>query len=140
MRKGRALAKVARGEWADAEADWRALVEEDKNDAEVCNCTLLRNLSEKPPTDPPSSSAQAVNNLSVVLLFSCKLPEAIRVLTALLSSDPAKGYSSETIIFNLATLLEVRTEQALPAKIELLRSAVGYGGESLRGSCLKLSA
>ncbi|ORY64733.1 hypothetical protein BCR35DRAFT_308627 [Leucosporidium creatinivorum] len=115
VRKARALAKVARGEWADAEADWRALVEEDKEDAE------------------------AVNNLSVVLLFSSKLSEAIRVLTTLLSSNPAKGYSSETILFNLATLLELRTEQALPAKLELLRGAIEHGGESLRGSCLKLS-
>lgn len=41
--KAKALAKVARGEWDAAESDWRALVKEDPDDAEVC--PVLRALS-----------------------------------------------------------------------------------------------
>lgn len=76
----------------------------------------------------------------MVLLFSSKLSEAIQVLNALLSTNPSLGYSSETVLFNFATLQELRTEQAGPAKVNLLRGAIEYGGESLRGSCLKLAA
>jgi hypothetical protein len=87
----------------------------------------------------PPPFTQTLNNLAVVLLFSSKLPEAITVLTSLLSSNPSLGYSSETVLFNLATLMELRTEAALTAKIELLRGAVEHGGEALRGGCLKLA-
>lgn len=49
------------------------------------------------------------------------------------------GFASETVLFNLATLLELRTEANLSAKLDLLRGAVRHGGEGLRGSCLKLA-
>ncbi|KAI5477939.1 tetratricopeptide repeat protein 15 [Pseudohyphozyma bogoriensis] len=115
MRKARALEKVGKAMWAEAEAEWKTLVEED-------------------PTD-----AEAINNLAVILLFNAKLPEAITFLQAFLKKYPTIGYSSEPAIFNLATLLELRTEQSLSAKIGLLRGVAEWGGEELRPGAVKLA-
>ncbi|SCV70379.1 BQ2448_1773 [Microbotryum intermedium] len=116
-RKMMALGKVARGDWVAAEADWRALVQEDEHDAET------------------------LNNLAVVLLFTSKLNEAINLLGRLFSTKSLIAYASETIIFNYATLLELRTDKSMVPKVELLRGVVsGPGGEDMRSTCLKLGA
>ncbi|SGY14753.1 BQ5605_C013g07086 [Microbotryum silenes-dioicae] len=130
-RKMLALGKVARGDWADAEADWRALVQEDDRDAE------------------------ALNNLAVVLLFASRLNEtrlnnlrppdnlaqAINLLAGLFSTKPSTAYASETIIFNYAILLELRTDKSMGAKVELLRGVLsGPGAEDVRSTYLKLEA
>lgn len=83
------------------------------------------------------SFQQAQNNLAVVLLFQCKVDEAIAVLRRVLTTSV--GYSSETVLFNLATLLELRTEAALPLKLELLRGVIDRGGEGVKSTCLKLA-
>ncbi|KDE03405.1 hypothetical protein MVLG_06121 [Microbotryum lychnidis-dioicae p1A1 Lamole] len=116
-RKMLALGKVARGDWAAAEADWRALVQEDDRDAE------------------------ALNNLAVVLLFASRLNEAINLLAGLFSTKPSTAYASETIIFNYAILLELRTDKSMGAKVELLRGVLsGPGAEDVRSTYLKLEA
>lgn len=132
-RKAQALEKVAKGEWAQAEKEWWTLVDEDQEDAEVrpVERLLISALIAE-------SLLQAQNNLAVVLLFQCKLNEAIEMLKRVLLTSA--GYS-ETVLFNLATLHDLRrdSEHALPAKLELLRGVVERGGEGLRGTCLKLA-
>ncbi|GAA5862239.1 hypothetical protein JCM1840_001689 [Sporobolomyces johnsonii] len=114
-RKLKVLELVAKGEWAEAEEKLRRLVEEDPADGEVHN------------------------NLAVVLLYSAKLQEAITVLTNLLATYPLIAYNDESILFNLSTLLELRTEHAASQKLRLLRSAAEFGGEELPASCFKLA-
>lgn len=112
-RKLRALGLIGNGEWEEAEKIWRELVNEDDKDIE------------------------SINNLAVSLLFQSKLTEAISLLTSLLESNTS-AYDDETVLFNLATLRELRTEAALGLKVDVLRKVVMGGGEGLRAGCLKL--
>ncbi|GAA6028780.1 hypothetical protein JCM8097_007391 [Rhodosporidiobolus ruineniae] len=109
------LELVAQGKWAEAEGELRSLVEETSEDVEV------------------------VNNLAVVLLYSGKLDEAIALLSGLLSSNPSYAYNDPTVLFNLATLTELRTEQAGAQKIRMLRSAAEFGGQALDAGPFKLA-
>ncbi|GAA5864881.1 hypothetical protein JCM8547_009259 [Rhodosporidiobolus lusitaniae] len=109
------LGLVAQGQWAEAEQELRKLVEEAPDDVE------------------------AVNNLAVVLLYLGKLNEAITLLTGLISSKPSLAYHDETLLFNLCTLFELRTEQALGQKVRLLRSAAEYGAQGIDAGAFKLA-
>ncbi|KAK4698537.1 trafficking protein particle complex subunit 12, partial [Phenoliferia sp. Uapishka_3] len=130
----RALEKVARGDWKAAEAEWRELVREDETDLKVSHVNTIIWRKE---TDV---WLKAINNLAVVLLFSEKLDEAIALLqTLVLPSPTSTAPIEEPIIFNLATLKELRTDMAMAEKVALLRTVVERdGGEALRGSCFKL--
>lgn len=112
-RKLRALGLIGKGEWEAAEEAWRGLVNEDLTDVE------------------------SINNLAVSLLFQSKLTEAISLLASLLNSNKT-AYDDETVLFNLATLRELRTEAALGLKVDVLRKVVMGGAEGLRAGCLKL--
>ena len=50
-----------------------------------------------------------------------------------------KSFGSEPVLFNVATMLELRTERATHEKIRILRSLAGLGGEDVRAGCLKLA-
>lgn len=74
-----------------------------------------------------------------MLSFRAKVTEAIKVLSDLLTSERA-AFASETVIFNVATIQELRTEAAVARKVDLLRGALQYSGEGLSGACFKLAA
>lgn len=64
--------------------------------------------------------------------------QAITHLTTLFSSRPALAYNDETLLFNLCTLFELRSEQAFAHKVRLLRSAAEFGAQGLGAECFKL--
>ncbi|KAK4055864.1 hypothetical protein OIO90_003120 [Microbotryomycetes sp. JL221] len=114
--KARVLAQIGRGDWTLAQDTLRQIIKQAPHDIE------------------------ARNNLAVVLLFCSRLQDAIQVYYELLNDMPDSVYASETVLFNLATLLELRTEAATASKIRLLKSVAERGVEGLRGGCLKLAA
>lgn len=86
--------------------------------------------------------SQVINNLAVTLLYQARLNEALALLTTALADQPRLAYHSEPILFNLATLQELRTEQATGAKVRVLRELArsqGAGGQGIRSGCLKLA-
>lgn len=72
------------------------------------------------------------------LLYQAKLNDALALLTGLLVNEPERVASSEPVLFNLATVQELRTEQAMAAKVGVLRTVAGVGGQGLRQGALKL--
>lgn len=68
------------------------------------------------------------------LLFLERLDDAIEVLREL-----ARASAEEPVLFNLATLMELRTDHAGLEKVDLLKRVVaGTGGEGVRAGCFKL--
>lgn len=131
-----ALSHVGRGEWAAAERLYRSLFESYAHDVEVSS-------RARSPLSALSLSARATlckvaNNLAVVCLFQCNIDEATQILRDVLSRYPS-AYATETVLFNLATLLELRVENSTPGKIDLLRGALQHGGEGLHGGAVKLT-
>ncbi|KAM0786510.1 hypothetical protein ACM66B_001968 [Microbotryomycetes sp. NB124-2] len=113
-RKARVLACAGSGSWAEAEKELRVLVNANPQDLE------------------------SRSNLAVVLLFMSRLQDAIQVYHELINDLPDAAFASETVLFNLATLLELRTEAATAGKIRLLSGVAERGAEGLRAGCLKL--
>lgn len=60
-------------------------------------------------------------------------------MTKALADQPERAANSGPLLFNLATLHELRTEQAVAAKVGVLRSVAGVGGQGLRHGALKLA-
>ncbi|KAK4046836.1 hypothetical protein OIV83_005833 [Microbotryomycetes sp. JL201] len=114
VQKAQVLAHVGNGAWTEAEKALRMLVKVDPRDVE------------------------ARSNLAVVLLFMSRLQDAIQVYQELIKDMPEAAYASETVLFNLATLLELRTEAATASKIRLLNGVAARGVQGLRAGCLKL--
>ncbi|GAA6059979.1 hypothetical protein JCM10212_001328 [Sporobolomyces blumeae] len=112
--KMRVLRLVGKGSWEQAEQELRRLLAKTPDDVELSN------------------------NLAVVLLYLARLDEAIEVLQTLLITQPVAAYSNETVLFNLTTLVELRSEDSMRFKVGLLRSAAEVGGQELPSSCFKL--
>ncbi|KPV74500.1 uncharacterized protein RHOBADRAFT_54312 [Rhodotorula graminis WP1] len=121
VRKARVLELVGRAQWDEAERELRGLVRDDEEDLE------------------------AQINLAVVLLYSPKLDEAISHLHTLLrSSSPSlslAAHHSPTLLFNLCTLYELRSERATEDKVRLLVAAASCGGgaQGVEASSFKLA-
>ncbi|GAA6011784.1 hypothetical protein JCM10207_004243 [Rhodosporidiobolus poonsookiae] len=113
-RSAAVLELVAQGKWEDAEGELTKVLEEEPDNVE------------------------ATNNLAVVLLYRGKVNEAITILTGLFSSHPSHAHNNETILFNLATLFELRTEQAGAQKVRMLRSAAEFGAQGVDAGAFKL--
>lgn len=79
-RKTVALHHVAQGNWEQAEKEWRILVDEESQDAEVSIVFFIPWW----PLNFPVNGSQARNNLAVVQLFSCQL-SSVRSLFRLLT-------------------------------------------------------
>lgn len=84
------------------------------------------------------SSYQAINNISVCLLYMGKLKSALNLLESLVNGDPAK-YLDESILFNLCTLYELESSKSGSKKQSLLGMAAKHKGDGFNTSCLKLT-
>lgn len=62
------------------------------------------------------------------------------MLHGVFQSDPLLGHHSEPILFNLATLSELRSSDSIGVKVRLLHGVVQHGGEGVAGDSLKLAA
>ncbi|KAF8317923.1 hypothetical protein DL93DRAFT_482759 [Clavulina sp. PMI_390] len=110
-----ALLAVARGEWTGAER-------------------LLRGVLKTYPDD-----VVAINALSVALLNLGKLDESVQVLESVLKTSPSTLVVAEPLVFNLATLYELKSSTAPAKKRELLIETAKWSGDGFRASALKLS-
>ncbi|KAL7409429.1 hypothetical protein BDY24DRAFT_220603 [Mrakia frigida] len=82
----------------------------------------------------------AANASSVAALYVNELDRAISIIEAAIATSPSSTLI-EPIIFNLATLYELRMgqEACLEKKVELLVKVAEWGGDGIRPACLKLS-
>ncbi|KAF8323540.1 uncharacterized protein EI90DRAFT_3282129 [Cantharellus anzutake] len=112
---GSALRAIAEGRWGDAVTTLQALIAQD------------------------TGNLMAYNNLAVALLGSGQVEEATRTLEQALKTSPSAFLVAEPLIFNLATLYELRSSTASIKKHELLVEAARWSGDGIRGTCLKLS-
>lgn len=78
------------------------------------------------------------NNLSVALLNQGKLNEAITVLEAAFRNTPSIAVAAEPLIFNLATMYELKSNTAMERKIGLLLQVSQWAGDGTRHTVLKL--
>ncbi|EJD47971.1 hypothetical protein AURDEDRAFT_113238, partial [Auricularia subglabra TFB-10046 SS5] len=95
--------------------------------------TVLTNMLEADP-----ENAAVANNLAVSLLSSGKVQEATEILESSLQLNPASVTAAEPLLFNLATLYELRSTTAMDKKRDLLIEAAKWCGDGLRTTCLKL--
>ena len=77
-----------------------------------------------------------VNNMSVCLLYTGKLSQALALLEGHLTNDPA-DFLRETQVLNLATLYELESSYASQKKQSLLDFVARYAGDGANTSCLK---
>jgi len=82
----------------------------------------------------------AVNDFAVVLLNLGRLKDAIDHLESALKASPSTVVVSEPLVFNLATLYELRSATAAQKKRDLLIETAKWSGDGLRTTCLKLPA
>ncbi|KAF7430912.1 hypothetical protein PC9H_006627 [Pleurotus ostreatus] len=80
----------------------------------------------------------AVNNLAVALLSQGKLKEGIDVLETAMKASPSAVVVAEPFLFNLSTLYELRSGNALDKKRELLLEVAKWSGDGLKTACLKM--
>ncbi|TFK65594.1 hypothetical protein BDN72DRAFT_845332 [Pluteus cervinus] len=109
-----ALLASAEGEWETATAALRRIVTRDPE------------------------NYVAINNLSVTLLSQGDLSESIQVLEAALASSPSSVVVAEPYLFNLSTLYELRSAEAMEKKKNLLIEVAKWSGDGLRTTCLKM--
>ncbi|KZV94593.1 hypothetical protein EXIGLDRAFT_672967 [Exidia glandulosa HHB12029] len=109
-----AMLSIAKGDWFEAQR-------------------ILASLLEANPED-----AAVANNLAVSLLSSGKVLEATEILESSLQLNPSLVTAAEPLLFNLATLYELRSTTAMDKKRDLLIEAAKHCGDGLRTTCLKL--
>jgi tetratricopeptide (TPR) repeat protein len=79
----------------------------------------------------------AANNRAVCWLFTCELGRAIQSLEQVVRRDPARNLNN-TLVFNLCTLYDLRSENAVRDKKQLMQLAARYGSDAFDPSVLKL--
>lgn len=109
-----ALLACAVGDWEEASATLKAILERD------------------------AENYAAVNNLSVALLNQGNVKEGIEVLERALKASPSSVVVAEPFLFNLSTLYELRSMMGFEKKRELLIEVAKWTGDGLRVSCLKM--
>ncbi|XP_065843240.1 trafficking protein particle complex subunit 12-like [Oscarella lobularis] len=83
-----------------------------------------------------SSSASAVNNLAVCLLYQGRLKEALTVLEEMIWKNPDDLH--ESILFNLCTAYELESSKTTQRKKSMLELAAKYCTDAVNAECLKL--
>mmetsp|Transcript_339 Transcript_339/g.770 ORF Transcript_339/g.770 Transcript_339/m.770 type:complete len:150 (+) Transcript_339:377-826(+) len=79
----------------------------------------------------------AANNRAVCWLFTCELGRAIQSLEHVVRRDPARNLNN-TLVFNLCTLYDLRSENSVRDKKYLMQLAARYGSDAFDPSVLKL--
>ena len=71
------------------------------------------------------------------LLMQSLSEQATSLLTSLLKQSPAAAFNAETVIANMATMLELQPPHAW-TKMDLLDGASQWSGAGVRAACFKL--
>ncbi|KAF8936547.1 hypothetical protein BGZ58_004042 [Dissophora ornata] len=110
----RALLAVTQGQWLAAKSAFEeVLVQEPENLA-------------------------ATNNLVVCELYAGQLNEAIPRLERLMFAYPTSAGTSEPLVFNMATLYELRTEGSLQKKQQMMVEVSKWAGDQFNVSMFKM--
>jgi len=91
-------------------------------------------------TDPQHhhESLVAANNKAICLLYTCDLTQAISLLEDLIHQDPERNLN-ETVVFNLCTLYDLKSDSSIEKKKALMTLIGKHGSETFDMSNLKLS-
>jgi len=85
-----------------------------------------------------SSNIQATNNLAVCELYAGQLNDAIPRIEKLMFAYPTSAGTSEPLVFNMATLYELRTEGSLKKKQQMLVEVSQWAGDQFNVGVFKL--
>ncbi|KAF9896263.1 Trafficking protein particle complex subunit 12 [Lobosporangium transversale] len=110
----RALLAVAQGQWAVAKAAFEEV------------------LTQEP------ENLVAANNLAVCELYAGQLNEAIPRLERLMFAYFTSAGTSEPLVFNMATLYELRTEGSLRRKQQMMIEVSKWAGDQFNVSMFKI--
>ncbi|XP_013387813.1 trafficking protein particle complex subunit 12-like [Lingula anatina] len=91
----------------------------------------------KQVSDIDPTNALAINNMAVCSLYTGKLKAAIAILENLLHKDPSTTLQ-EGVLFNLCTLYELESSQALQKKQALLELVSKHKGNGFNIASLKM--
>ncbi|KAG0327201.1 Trafficking protein particle complex subunit 12 [Dissophora globulifera] len=80
----------------------------------------------------------ASNNLAVVELYAGQLNEAIPRMERLMFAYPTSAGASEPLVFNMATLYELRTEGSLRKKQQMMAEVCKWAGDQFNVSMFKI--
>ncbi|ORX91183.1 TPR-like protein [Basidiobolus meristosporus CBS 931.73] len=81
----------------------------------------------------------AANNFAICSLYLGRIDKAIDTLETLISFAPSTAGNSETILFNLTTLFELRSENSLDKKRKLMVEVGKWAGDGFPVDCFKLN-
>ncbi|KAI1307686.1 hypothetical protein EDD11_004388 [Mortierella claussenii] len=110
----KALLAVAQGQWF------------------VAKSTFEEVLAQEP------ENLAATNNLAVCELYAGQLNEAIPRLERLMFAYPTSAGTSEPLVFNMATLYELRTEGSLHKKQQMLVDVSKWAGDQFNVGVFKM--
>ncbi|KAF9355644.1 Trafficking protein particle complex subunit 12 [Mortierella sp. NVP85] len=110
----RALLAVTQGQWLVAKSAFEEV------------------LAQEPENLP------ATNNLAVCELYAGQLNEAIPRLEKLMFAYPTSAGTSESLVFNMATLYELRTEGSLQRKQQMMVEVSKSAGDQFNVSMFKI--
>ncbi|KAG0212055.1 hypothetical protein BGX28_006953 [Mortierella sp. GBA30] len=80
----------------------------------------------------------ATNNLAVCELYAGQLNEAIPRIEKLMFAYPTSAGTSEALVFNMATLYELRTEGSLRRKRQMMVEVAKWAGDQFNVSMFKI--
>ena len=84
------------------------------------------------------SNQQALNNMAVCSLYTGNLSDSLGTLEGLVSDNPDL-YLQEGILFNLCTLYELESSNAIFRKQKLLSMVSQHKGNGFNVACLKMN-
>ncbi|KAF9574831.1 hypothetical protein EC968_005309 [Mortierella alpina] len=80
----------------------------------------------------------ATNNLAVCELYAGQLNDAIPRMEKLMFAYPTSAGTSEALVFNMATLFELRTEGSLRRKQQMMVEVAKWAGDQFNVSTFKI--
>lgn len=81
---------------------------------------------------------QATNNLAVCELYAGQLNEAIPRVEKLMFAYPTSAGTSEPLVFNMATLYELRTEGSFRKKQQAMLEVSKWAGDQFNVAMFKI--
>ena len=81
----------------------------------------------------------SVNNVALCMFYQGRLEEPIESLEALLADSAGSVTNCEALLFNLCTLHELRSDDAMGDKRRILALVGQWAGEGSGTACLKLT-
>ncbi|KAI9490515.1 hypothetical protein BDB00DRAFT_768736 [Zychaea mexicana] len=114
VQMNRAFLLMAKGEWNQAAAVLRGILEANKENLLV------------------------VNNLAVCYVYLGQISTAIELLSTMTTQNPTSAGTCETAVMNLCTLYELRYDPATGHKVNVMKQVARWVGDSFQADCIKL--